>query len=360
MERAPPDAPFAEAVAETERSEGGEKPERHRDRPRQGEAEARMRRPAREDDHRSERSTRREDGVFERTEPEHPDAGLPRIEACVLERVPVDEESAANDEDAEAGRDDRARATDPETWAALDARNFAIRDDVAQVSRDFHPEGDGKPDRVDVVQVVQDLMEAGRPGDAHDRAECQRSADADQQQVLAGIALEMRQGSKKAPELHPSIGSVAGLRATTPGGLHPVVAPVAPDPPHGEAGAAHDPDEAELLVSAPPVPEVQADRGDDEQSRPVEDDHLPGRPRRDLVPALAPDEVDEERDCEEERDPEHHPDRDHGGIEVEQHDPQSDQADDQEASERRAVGKELAHKRRLAANPERGEREVQL
>src|SRR5437762_10916907 len=62
-----------------------------------------------------------------------------------------------------------------------------------------------------------------------------------------------------------SVGSVAVPGAPTPSRLHPVVVPVAPDAPHGETGAADDPDEAELLVAGPAVPEIEPERGHDQQ-----------------------------------------------------------------------------------------------
>src|SRR5439155_818260 len=149
-----------------------------------------------------------------------------------------------------------------------------------------------------------------------------------------------------------SIGSAAGSGATTPARLHAVLVPVAPDAPHGETRTPDDADEAELLVPRPAVPDVQAEGDHDQQSRPVEDHRLPRRPRRDLVAALPPHEEDEERNREEERDPEQHPDREHGGIEVQQDDEERDQADDHEAAERGPIGEELPHGHRLASTSE--------
>src|SRR2546421_10467918 len=87
------------AVADAERGERREKAERHGNRPRQSESEAWMRRPAREDDHRGERSSGSKDRVLERTEAQHANARLARLETRSLERMPVDDEAPTDHED---------------------------------------------------------------------------------------------------------------------------------------------------------------------------------------------------------------------------------------------------------------------
>src|SRR6266540_5489217 len=144
----PPAAFVPDAMTETERRERGDEAERDGDRPRQREAEARMRRPARENNHRRERGGGRKDRVLERAEPEHADARFTRLEPRVLERVTVDDEAATNNECPETRGDDCAGTPEPEPRTALDARDLAVGDDVAEVRSDLHAEGDRQPDRI--------------------------------------------------------------------------------------------------------------------------------------------------------------------------------------------------------------------
>src|SRR5437588_232779 len=86
--------------------------------------------------------------------------------------------------------------------AALGAGDLAIGDHVAEIGRDLHPERDGQPDRVDVVQNMEDTREPGRPGDPDRSAEREARTDQDEQSVLGGVAFEMREGTEKSLELH--------------------------------------------------------------------------------------------------------------------------------------------------------------
>src|SRR5512133_788473 len=113
----PPAAFVPDAMPEAERRERRDEAERDGDRPRQREAEARVPRAAREDDHRCKRGGGRQDRVLERAEPEHADARLTGLEPCVLERVAVDDEAAPNHERTETRRDDRAGAPEAESRA---------------------------------------------------------------------------------------------------------------------------------------------------------------------------------------------------------------------------------------------------
>src|SRR5699024_4818053 len=141
----------------------------------------------------------------------------------------------------------------------------------------------------DRTQLPVDVLEPRRPGDPDHRGERKPRADQNEQRVLGRVSLEMRGRPEESPEAHTSR---IGLRR---GSLNPtVVVTVSPDTPHGETGTTHNPDEPELFVAVPTVPEVEAERDDDQHRRPVEHDDLPGRPRRDLVPPVAPEQVDEE------------------------------------------------------------------
>src|SRR6266511_4299970 len=83
-------------VTVREGRKGGDEPERNGDGPREGEPQARMCGAATEDD-----------------------------------------------EDAEPGSNDRSGASETEAWTSFDPRDLAIRDDVAEVRRELHPERDG-------------------------------------------------------------------------------------------------------------------------------------------------------------------------------------------------------------------------
>src|SRR5690242_14727703 len=93
--------------------------------------------------------------------------------------------------------------SDAEARPALDSRNLAVRDDVAEVRRYFHPEGDRQPDRVEVTQLVQDAPEARRPGDSDRRTECERRPDPDEDRVLRRVTIEVRRRPQKDLEGHP-------------------------------------------------------------------------------------------------------------------------------------------------------------
>jgi hypothetical protein len=228
-ERRAPAAAVADPMPQAERRECSDEPERHRDRPREGEAEAGARRAAREDDHSRKRCDRREHGVLEGTEPEHADACLTRIEAGILERMPVDGEPAANDEDAEAGRHDRAGAPKAKTRPTLCARQLAVRDDVAEVRGELHRERDRQPVGVRGTELAQDRAEAGRPGDTGHRSQGEARTEEHEQRMLRRVALQMGGRPQESPKSHPHrIGR-------TGGSLNPVVVPVAPHTPHGEA-----------------------------------------------------------------------------------------------------------------------------
>ena len=161
-----------------------------------------MTRASRDDDHRGDGGGWRKDRVLERTEPEHAHARLPRRNACALERVTVDDEAAADDEHAESRGDDRACTSEPDLGSAFDARDLAVRDDVTEIRGDLHAERDRKPDPVHVIADVEDALEAGRPRDADQRGPGEHRADPDQDRVLQGVPLQMRQRPEILLELH--------------------------------------------------------------------------------------------------------------------------------------------------------------
>src|SRR5437588_4863447 len=132
----------------------------------------------------------------------------------------VDDEAAPDDEHPESGRDDRSGSPDAEARAALGPGDLAIRDHVAEIGRDLHPERDGQPDRVDVVQLMEDTREPGGPGDPDRSAEREASTDQDEQSVLRGMALEMREGTEESLELH--LGRIGrGDRSDDPRSVRP-------------------------------------------------------------------------------------------------------------------------------------------
>ena len=120
----------------------------------------------------------------------------------------------------------------------------------------------------------------------------------------------------------------------------------APDPEHRVTRARDDSDEPEQFVAGQTSPEIEADRGDDQECRAVKDDPLTRRPGFDLTAPLSPHEIDEECDGEEERDPEQRRDRQERRVLVEDDHDERDQPDDQKTTERGPVGKELAQLRR--------------
>ena len=122
---------------------------------------------------------------------------MTRIEAGCLERLPVNHEAPADDERAKARCDDRPRASEPEPGTALYARHLAVRNDVAEVRSELHPECDRQPDRVEVPQFVQDVVESSGPGNPNKSSERQRTADPDQQSVLGRVPIQMWQRPKE-------------------------------------------------------------------------------------------------------------------------------------------------------------------
>ena len=168
--------------------------ERHSDDPRELDACAIVNAVDEQEQRGAERGGR-EDRVLEGAEPQYTDARLARVEPGILERVAIYDEAAADDEDSEAGRDDRPRPSEPEPRAALRARNLAVGDDVAEIGGHLHTERDRQPDRVDALQLVQHRLEARGPGDADGRAEGEPGADQDEQGVLGRVPLEMRRRS---------------------------------------------------------------------------------------------------------------------------------------------------------------------
>src|SRR6266545_725129 len=84
-----------------------------------------------------------EHGVLEGSQTEDAYSRRPRLQTGGFERVAIDDEAAADDEDAEPGSNDRSGASETEAWTSFDPRDLAIRDDVAEVRRELHPERDG-------------------------------------------------------------------------------------------------------------------------------------------------------------------------------------------------------------------------
>src|SRR5205085_12049282 len=67
---------------------------------------------------------------------------------------------------------------------------------------------------------------------------------------------------------------------------------VTPHTKHGVSRARNHPDEGKSVITGKSMPEVGADRRDDQKSRAVEDDPLARVPAADLVPPLSPHQED--------------------------------------------------------------------
>ena len=100
---------------------------------------------------------------------------------------------------------------------------------------------------------------------------------------------------------------------------------VPPGAVHREAAEDEHGDEGEDLDAVRAAVPVGGEVGDGEQRRAVEDDAGAHAPLPDLLAALAPHEVDEERDREEERDPGDDEQRDERHLEPQEDDRERDQ-----------------------------------
>ena len=151
----------------------------------------------------------------------------------------------------------------PETRSALDPSNLPVRDDVAEVRGDLHAERHRQPDRIELVQLVEDDLEPRGPRNPDHGPQCQAGTEQDEERVLCGVALQMGRGSEKSSDFHLGVESASTLAPLTPLGLRRVVVAVSPHAPHGETRAAEDSDKAQFLVSRPAVPEVETKHRDD-------------------------------------------------------------------------------------------------
>jgi hypothetical protein len=145
---------------------------------------------------------RRENRVLECAEPEHAHSCLPGVEAGRLERLPVDDEAPTDHECAEAGGNDRTGPAKPEPWTAVGPRQFAVRDDIAEVGRNLHPESDREPHRINVVQLVDHGSETGGPRDPDGRTERERAAHPHEECVLGRVPLEVRRRFEDMSQPH--------------------------------------------------------------------------------------------------------------------------------------------------------------
>ena len=133
-----------------------------------------------EQEDRADQGAGGEDGVLERSEPEHAHARLFGRHAEILECLDVDREPAAGDEHPEPGRDDRARPQRAQLDAAADVGDLAVRERVADVRSDRAGDGEREPVRVHVAEPRGDGHVARRARD-EDRGD-EREARCDDHQ----------------------------------------------------------------------------------------------------------------------------------------------------------------------------------
>ncbi len=123
----------------------------------------------------------------------------------------------------------------------------------------------------------------------------------------------------------PGVPQLDGVRSLVP-----------PDPPHGEAAEDERPEEGERAEPARDAAvEERADIGDDQQRPAVEHRPRARGPRADLLPPLAPEQEDEERDGQEEGDLEQDRSGHQGRVEVEHDHRERDQDEDEEPADGR-------------------------
>ena len=131
---------------------------------------------------------------------------------------------------------------------------------------------------------------------------------------------------------------------------------VSPGAEHRKAAEREDHEERDRVEADGALEDVVADRDHDQGGTAVERDERATRPERDLVPAFAPEEEEEERDRQEEGDAREDLQRRQCGVQVEHDDRERDRRNDQESAQRRMLGQELPHavmKARTASAPAR-------
>ena len=143
------------------------------------------------DDECADAHGRREHDVLERSEPQDADAGLPPRDARPSERDEVGREAPMCDEDAEPREDDRGQLRESELRAALDARHLTVGEHVAEVGDDLARQRERDPDQVRMRKPVEDVPEAGSPGDGHGRSECEREPQSHEERDLPCGVVEM-------------------------------------------------------------------------------------------------------------------------------------------------------------------------
>jgi hypothetical protein len=186
-----PAAAAVEPVPVPNGPERGDEPERHRNRPGQRQGGIRLPDPVREQQHRRDGRSRREQRVFERAEPEHAHARLTVRYARLAEGVQVDGKAATGDERTEAGADSRRSRPRVHARAFLDAGDLAVAQHVADVGDRLRPERHEEPDRVDLTEPARDVVETGHPRDREERPERDQGACNDEHEGLGSSPLEV-------------------------------------------------------------------------------------------------------------------------------------------------------------------------
>ena len=95
------------------------------------------------------------------------------------------------DEDTEPGEDDGGELRQSELRATLDPRNLSVGEHVAEVGDDLTGQREGNPDQVGMREPVDDIPEAGGPGDGHGRAHGEGDAERDEEDELPCGVVEM-------------------------------------------------------------------------------------------------------------------------------------------------------------------------
>jgi len=214
-----PAAVAAQPLAETQRRQREDTPDRNGDRPRH-------RQPARgamhvvdQQENRHDARGRRQQGVLERAEAEHADPRLTRVDELLTEGVKVEREASAGNEDAEAGGNERERTRVRERRAAVHACHLTVGEHVTEIREHFRAQRERKPAGVAMTEAVGDRAEASRPRDA-DQGRCgQPGPEHDERDHLARGSFEVRAVSERAGNPHEA-GIGTKTRRETPQSVH--------------------------------------------------------------------------------------------------------------------------------------------
>lgn len=160
------------------------RPDRNSDRPGQRGACGRLRRSADQQDERREAGRRRQQRVLEGTETQDAHPSIATRDSCIAERLLVNSEAAASDEDAEAGRDQRNHLRQLELGPSPDPGELSVGKHVAEIGDRLRHQRQRDPIRLGVQEPGLHLPEARRPGHANRPAESQGRTESNEQRQL--------------------------------------------------------------------------------------------------------------------------------------------------------------------------------